>query len=179
MKPDNETAQQLLGIAKSAIATHLDGGEIALPKLPHPWHEARAVFVTLRRPDGSLRGCIGHLSPSRSSLIEEITHDAVLAATKDPRFPPVSPSELESLSLSISILGPAEPIADSSHLDPKRFGVIVTQGQRRGVLLPNIDGVDTVEQQLRITRRKANIEDHTPVQLSRFEVIHVPPGNFG
>lgn len=178
MKPDEETVQLMLQVAKSAIEVHLKGGEISLPHLSSPWSEARAVFVTLRDKDGALRGCIGHLAASRGSLIEEIACDAVLAATEDPRFPKVSLDELKTLTLSISILGSAEPIGDSSFLDPKVYGVIVTQGRKRGVLLPNIAGVDTVEQQLRIARRKANIEDHASGQLSRFKVIHVPPDDF-
>jgi AmmeMemoRadiSam system protein A len=175
MKPDLQTTDHLLHVARLAIEAHLDGRKYPLPTLPAPWDEARPVFVTLRSASGALRGCIGHLAASRASLAEEIALDAVLAATKDPRFSPVSTDELPELSVSISILGPAEPIPDSSLLDPRIYGVIVSSGQDRGVLLPDIDGIDTVEQQMRIARRKANIEDHASVSLARFKVIHVPP----
>jgi len=175
MEPDNDTIEVLLGVARSAIEAHLNDSAYSPPQLAAPWATPRPVFVTLRSPGGGLRGCIGDLAATRASLAEEIACDAVLAATKDPRFPPVSIQELAGLSTSISILGPAEPIADASLLDPRIYGVIVTRGQARGVLLPDIEGIDTTEQQIRIARRKANIEDHASVSLARFKVIHVPP----
>jgi AmmeMemoRadiSam system protein A len=175
MTPTPAVVHQLLDIARSAIEAHLGGRKYQAPILEAPWISSRPVFVTLRTPEGSLRGCIGHLTASRQSLADEIANDAVLAATKDGRFPAVSLAEISTLRISISILGLPEPIPDSSYLDPRHFGVVITSGQKRGVLLPAINGIDTVEQQLRIARRKASISDQAKVQLSRFEVIHVPP----
>ena len=175
MTPDPATANRLLGIARRAVECHIRGQPYAHPTLPPPWDTPRPVFVTLRSTDGHLRGCIGHLRASRASLAAEIAADAVLAATKDKRFECVQASELSGLRYSISILTPAEAVRTLDELDATKYGVIVTHGTKRGVLLPDIPGVDTVEQQIRIARRKAQIEDHQKIGLSRFEVIHVPP----
>ncbi|MBR3053979.1 MAG: AmmeMemoRadiSam system protein A [Firmicutes bacterium] len=150
-----------------------DGKKPALPEgLPEEMLERRAgVFVSLHK-EGRLRGCIGTIQPARGCIAEEIIENAVSAALNDPRFDPVRESELESLEISVDVLSDPEPIDSPDELDVKRYGVIVTKGYRRGLLLPNLDGVDTVEEQISIAMRKTGIrEGESGVELERFEVV--------
>ena len=128
------------------------------------------AFVSLKK-NGRLRGCIGTISPVQSSIAEEIKANAVSAAARDPRFDPVQPGELEELEYSVDILGESEAISSESQLDIKKYGVIVTNGTRRGVLLPDLEGVCSVEQQISIAKEKAGIQQQEQVQLERFEVL--------
>lgn len=128
------------------------------------------VFVSIKK-DGGLRGCIGTIQAVQASVAEEIIQNAISAATKDPRFSPVLKEELPWLSLSVDVLGDAERIDSEDALDVKRYGVIVTNGSRRGLLLPNLDGVDTAAEQVAIAKRKAGILEHENVLLERFEVV--------
>ena len=127
------------------------------------------AFVTIHK-GGDLRGCIGTIVPTRPTLAEEIIGNAILAATEDPRFFPVREEELSELDISVDVLGEAEEVDSFDALDPVRYGVIVTRGYRRGLLLPNLDGVDTVEEQVSIALRKAGISGGD-YKLERFEVI--------
>jgi AmmeMemoRadiSam system protein A len=129
--------------------------------------------VTIR-DGGELRGCIGTIEPSERSLADEIVRSAILAATEDPRFKPVAARELPRLSYSVSVLEPPEEIDSINQLDPDRFGVIVSSGGRRGLLLPNIEGIDTPELQVEIARRKAGIHSGAPVRLFRFRARQFP-----
>lgn len=140
------------------------------PKELTPEMKERAgVFVSLHRR-GELRGCIGTFMPTQPNVAQEIIRNAISAATEDPRFPPVRPEELDDLDISVDILSEPEPVTSTAQLDPKRYGVIVQSGRRRGLLLPDLEGVDTVEQQLDIARRKAWIGPNEPIQIYRFEV---------
>ena len=133
--------------------------------------ERAGVFVSLRE-DGELRGCIGTIGPTEPCVADEIIQNGVSACSRDPRFPVVRPEELDFLEYSVDVLFPAEPVEDESELDPARYGVIVSKGWRRGLLLPNLEGVDTVAQQVGIAKRKAGIGlGETGVQLERFEVV--------
>ena len=146
---------------------------IAVPEgLPEEMLARRAgVFVSLKE-DGRLRGCIGTISPVRGSIAEEIMENAISAACRDPRFHPVEPEELDRLVYSVDVLGKTEEISSKEELDVKRYGVIVSRGARRGLLLPNLEGVDTVEEQIDIARQKAGIpEDAENIRLERFEVV--------
>jgi len=127
------------------------------------------TFVSLHKR-GALRGCIGTFEPTCPNVAEEIIQNAISAATRDPRFPPVQDSELDDLEISVDVLSPPEPVESMAELDPERYGVIVESGWRRGLLLPDLEGVDTAEYQVEIARRKAGIGAHEPVQLYRFEV---------
>lgn len=126
------------------------------------------VFVSIKKR-GALRGCIGTFLPTEENLAEEIITNAISSATRDYRFPPISPQELGELEYSVDILTPPEP-ATVEALDPQRYGVIVESGGRRGLLLPALEGVETVEQQLEIARRKAGIGQDEPLQIYRFTV---------
>ncbi len=129
------------------------------------------TFVSIHE-DGELRGCIGTISACRKNIAEEIIANAVSACSKDPRFNPVTADELPYLEISVDVLSEAEPVSDRSQLDAKKYGVICTLGFRRGLLLPNLEGVDTVDEQIEIACRKAGIDpDEEGIQLERFEVV--------
>ena len=114
----------------------------------------------------------GTIVPTTDSIAEEIIQNGISASTRDPRFPAIQPSELSALEISVDVLKPAEPISSPEQLDPKRYGVIVSKGFRRGLLLPNLEGVDTVEEQLAIAKQKAGIRvSDDRVKIERFEVI--------
>jgi AmmeMemoRadiSam system protein A len=127
------------------------------------------VFVSLK-VRGGLRGCIGTFEPCERDIANEVIRNAISSATCDPRFSPVRPEELESLEYSVDVLTAPEQVNSVSDLDPKRYGVIVKAGGRRGLLLPDLEGVDTVEEQVGIAMQKAGIPPGTPVTLFRFEV---------
>lgn len=127
------------------------------------------VFVSLKK-GGQLRGCIGTFMPVQNNIALEIIENAVSAATRDPRFSPVNISEVDQLSISVDVLSPPEAISDISQLDPKKYGVIVTSGFKKGLLLPDLEGVDTVEYQIDIAKRKAGITHGEDYQVDRFEV---------
>ena len=128
------------------------------------------IFVSIKK-DGQLRGCIGTIQAVRNCIAEEIVENAVSAAVRDPRFSPVEPEELEYLVISVDVLGEPEKISSPEELDTERYGVIVTRGHKRGLLLPNLEGIDTVEEQIAIAKQKAGIRENEEVGLERFEVI--------
>ena len=137
---------------------------------PELLHQQAGAFVSIHE-HGRLRGCIGTIAPVTESLAQEIIDNAVSAATRDPRFNPITPDELEWLEISVDVLGEPEEIFSRDELDVKRYGVIVTSGSRRGLLLPDLDGVDTVDQQVDIAMRKGGISPRDKYRLERFEVI--------
>ena len=146
---------EYIEIAKDAIKEYLQTGKRL--KVDHEKNkgERKGVFVTLKM-EGKLRGCIGTIR-GRDPLKEEIVNNAIAAATEDPRFYPVTLDEFNKLDISVDILEPEEEIKDISELDPKIYGVIVEQGYKRGLLLPNIEGVDKVKDQIEIAKDKAGI----------------------
>ena len=133
-------------------------------------HRRAGAFVSIHK-QGQLRGCIGTIGPTRSCLAGEIIENAVSACSRDPRFDPVRPEELKWLEISVDVLGEPEDIDSEKDLDVKRYGVIVSSGHRRGLLLPDLDGVDTPERQVAIARQKAGIGAKEKVKRQRFEVI--------
>jgi AmmeMemoRadiSam system protein A len=128
------------------------------------------VFVSIHK-EGKLRGCIGTFLPTRQNIAREIISNAVSAATRDPRFDPIGPEELKWLEINVDVLSAPEKISSMKELDVRRYGVIVSCGSRRGLLLPDLDGVDTVEEQVDIARRKGGIRENEPITLERFEVV--------
>ena len=163
----------LPALARQAVETFvLTGNQITAPAKDSALLSARAsCFVSIKTYAGDLRGCIGTIEPARQNLGEELIANAINAATRDPRFDPVSESELAELAYSVDILGAPEP-ASFEGLDPKIYGVIVEDesGKLRGLLLPDIAGVDTARQQVDIAARKAGIAPGKPIRLSRFRV---------
>jgi len=160
-------------LARKSLETYLKTGKpLKLPEgLPEDLTERRAgVFVSLKK-HGRLRGCIGTISATEGSIADEIIRNAISAGTGDPRFDPVEVSELPELVYSVDVLGDAEPAASPEALDAKRYGVIVTKGYRRGLLLPNLEGVDTPQQQIAIALQKAGISPDEKYALERFEVV--------
>ena len=128
------------------------------------------TFVSIHE-HGELRGCIGTISPTRSSVAEEIIGNAISASTRDPRFPAIKPDELPWLDINVDVLGEPEDIDSEDELDVKRYGVIVSCGHRRGLLLPDLDGIDTPQQQVEIAMKKGGIRKSERYRLQRFEVI--------
>lgn len=128
-----------------------------------------ACFVSLHLK-GELRGCIGTILPTMGNLVSEIIRNAICACSEDPRFEPVGPEELALLEIAVDILGKPESVEDASFLDPERYGVIVSTRAKRGVLLPALDGVDSVPVQLAIALRKAGITPDEPYTIQRFTV---------
>ena len=160
-------------LARSALEHKLkNSGDLPVPDgLPDEMTDERAgVFVSLHK-DGMLRGCIGTIAPTTKSVAAEIMQNAVSAGLHDSRFAPVTVSELPYLTYKVDVLSAPEPVSDPDQLDVKRYGVIVSRGHRRGLLLPNLDGVDTVAEQISIARQKAGISKSDAVKLERFEVI--------
>jgi AmmeMemoRadiSam system protein A/AmmeMemoRadiSam system protein B len=163
-----------IALARKTINNYVETGKIIpVPKdLPQDMLNKRAgTFVSLHK-DGQLRGCIGTINPVTANIAQEIINNGVSAATHDPRFAPVHAEELPYLEISVDVLGPIEEHITDKDLDVKRYGVIVTKGGRRGLLLPNLDGVDTIEDQIAIAEQKAGIAvGEIGVDLARFEVI--------
>lgn len=160
-------------LARKTIESHVRMGEkIAVPDgLPRELYSQKAgVFVSIKE-DGGLRGCIGTIHAVQASVAEEIIENAISAACRDPRFAPIRQDELDRLEISVDVLGATEPVDTPDELDVRRYGVIVTKGSRRGLLLPNLDGIDTVEEQIAVARRKAGIGEEEDIMLERFEVI--------
>jgi AmmeMemoRadiSam system protein A len=166
----------LVELARRTIEAYVtDGRRISPPQDLSPEMRQRAgVFVTIHRK-GRLRGCIGTIEPTCDYVAEEVIRNAVSAATRDPRFPPIRRRELKDLSIKVDVLGEPELVSRMDDLDPVRYGLIVQSVSRpwkRGLLLPDLAGIDTVEKQVQWTReRKAGINDpNEPVEMFRFEV---------
>ena len=150
---------------KDEISRYADGeiGELE--------NRRAGAFVSIHK-EGRLRGCIGTTSSTTDSIAQEIIQNAISASTRDPRFSPITMEELIKLEITVDILGDSERIESEDQLDVKKYGVIVTKGMKRGLLLPNLDGVDTVEEQLSIAKRKAGLAaDEKGCMLERFEVV--------
>ncbi len=161
-------------LARQSLETYVRTGS-RLEQLPdglpdEMTQRAAGAFVSLHI-GGQLRGCIGTIAPTTENVAQEIVQNAVSAGTRDPRFPPVHPEELDELEYSVDVLGEPEAVDSLDQLDPKRYGVIVSCGTRRGLLLPDLDGVDTVSQQIEIAREKGGIRADDPYRIERFEVV--------
>ncbi|MBI5188456.1 MAG: AmmeMemoRadiSam system protein A [Nitrospirae bacterium] len=161
----------IVELAKKTVETFIKEGRTIKPPetLSPEMAEKAGVFVSLKK-HGQLRGCIGTFMPTCENVALETIRNAISAATQDYRFHPVEKDELGELVYSVDVLSPPEKVKDISELDPKRYGVIVVRGHRKGLLLPDLEGVDTVEEQLRITRMKAGILPDEVVDIYRFKV---------
>ncbi|GHU63375.1 hypothetical protein AGMMS49983_06680 [Clostridia bacterium] len=164
-----------VALARSTAEAYVKTHRMYEPQEPLPEEitgQRAGVFVSIKK-QGNLRGCIGTISPTKENIGLEIRHNAISAAAHDPRFDEIEPCELPYLSYSVDVLEPAEKIDSAADLDPKKYGVIVSLGGKRGLLLPNLDGIDDVETQIEIAMQKAGIAKHdrAKIQLERFEVV--------
>ena len=173
MDEKRATEDEYVQLARATVESYVRQGKVpdaATLNGSELLDKRAGAFVSIHK-NGRLRGCIGTILPVRENLAEEIIHNAVSAATQDPRFEPITGGELDALDIKVDELMPPEDIATPDELDVKRYGVIVTNGMRRGLLLPDLEGVDSVEQQIDIARQKAGIGAHEKLNLQRFEVI--------
>jgi AmmeMemoRadiSam system protein A len=160
----------IVKLARETVESYIREGKIPEPEELIPeMKEQAGVFVSLHK-HGELRGCIGTFEPTKENVAQEIINNAISSATMDPRFPSVTPSELDDLEYSVDVLTRPEAVKDIKELDAKEYGVIVEGGFRRGLLLPDLEGVDSVEEQIAICRLKAGIPYDEPVNLYRFQV---------
>ena len=168
------TSHPLVQLARDTIENYVSRGKtIQPPKELTPEMEKQAgTFVSIHK-HGMLRGCIGTIEPTQANVAQEVIQNAISAATRDPRFPPIMPEELADLDIKVDVLSEPEPVESMEELDPRRYGVIVQSARdwRKWLLLPDLEGVDTVEYQVDIARRKAGIWPDEPIKLYRFEVL--------
>lgn len=161
-----------VALARKSIAYYLQNRKkLPLPDdLPPELIEQQAgVFVSLKKGE-RLRGCIGTFLPNKDNIALEIIENAISSAIHDPRFSPVTLDEVGSLSISVDVLSAPEEIKNNSQLNPKKYGVIVSCGYKKGLLLPDLEGVDTIEQQIDIARQKAGIYADEDFEIERFEI---------
>jgi len=165
------TMSPLVALAHKAVEEYVKHGEVTNPpkELTPEMKERAGVFVSIHEK-GELRGCIGTFEAAYQNVAVEIIHNAILAATEDPRFSAIREQELPLLDISVDVLTKPEPVKGVSELDAKKYGVIVGCGYRRGLLLPDLEGVDTPEEQINICRMKGGIGEDEPVKLYRFGV---------
>lgn len=160
----------LVRLARKAVETYVREGTVIQPdKLTSEMKGKAGVFVSIHKFD-NLRGCIGTFEPTQENIAREIIHNAINSATADPRFLPITSNELKDLEFSVDVLTSPERVENRDKLDPKKYGAIVECDYRRGLLLPDLEGVDTVEQQVSICCQKAGIAPGEPIKLYRFEV---------
>lgn len=161
----------LVKLARDTIETYIKEGKTISPpaELTEEMKVKTGVFVSLKK-QGQLRGCIGTFTPTEENVAKEIIRNAISAAVYDPRFPPVEIHELPDISISVDVLTKPEKVKGPEELDAKKYGVIVQSGPLKGLLLPDLEGVATPEDQIAICRRKAGIGENEPVELYRFEV---------
>jgi AmmeMemoRadiSam system protein A len=165
-----QTVHPYVRLAQEAVENYVRYHQVVEPfDLTTDMRRRAAAFVSIKKL-GDLRGCIGTVEPAYLDLAHEIINNAIAAATRDPRFEPVAESELAHLTYSVDVLSPPEHIDRPEALDPRRYGVIVQSGRRRGLLLPDLPGVDSVEEQVAIARAKGGILPGEPADLYRFQV---------
>lgn len=160
-------------LARESLEYYVNNNRKYNPKLnfPNDLKDIKAgVFVSLHLND-RLRGCIGTVIPTKSNIAEEIIDNAISAGTRDYRFPPVKKRELDKIEYSVDVLSSPEQIDSIDKLDVKKYGVIVSSGHKTGLLLPNLEGIDTVDEQVSVALKKGGIEESDEYQLHRFEVI--------
>lgn len=167
----NSKMSPMVKLAKEAVEIYVRDGNITPPpaRLTAEMKKQAGVFVSLHK-FSQLRGCIGTFEPTKENVAEEIIANAISSASRDPRFPPVTAGELKDLEYSVDVLTKPRPVKDKSRLDPKKHGLIVECGFRKGLLLPDLEGVDSVDRQIDICCQKAGIIPGEPVKLHCFRV---------
>jgi AmmeMemoRadiSam system protein A len=159
-------------LARRAVEEYIISGreaKIEEEELPEILHREAGVFVTLKK-GGKLRGCMGTFKPVQKNAAYEIVSNAMTAAENDPRFPEVEKEELNEISISVDILSEPEAVRNKSQLDPKKYGILVKGGHQTGLLLPDLEGIETAEKQLNIAKRKAGLREDAEVEIYRFTV---------
>ncbi len=161
----------LVELARRSVVEFIKNKKVIAPPEPLPPEMSgkAGVFVCIKK-HGLLRGCIGTFLPGTENIAIETINNAISAAVHDTRFPPVQEDELNDLEFTVDLLSPPEKIEEISELDPKKYGVIVVSGQRKGLLLPDLEGVDTPDEQIQIAKSKAGILPHEKVDIFRFGV---------
>ena len=181
LSEESDKSDGYVKLARASLESYIKKGKkLSVPKdipddilkiLPKEIFEKQAgAFVSIHK-NGELRGCIGTIAPTTDSVAEEIVNNAISASTRDPRFEPITEEEFEWLEINVDVLGEPEDIDSRDELDVKRYGVIVSCGYRRGLLLPDLEGVDDVDTQVDIAMRKGGISPTDDYRLQRFEVI--------
>ena len=181
LSEESDKSDGYVKLARASLESYIKNGKkLSVPKdipddilkiLPKEIFEKQAgAFVSIHK-NGELRGCIGTIAPTTDSVAEEIVNNAISASTRDPRFEPITEEEFEWLEINVDVLGEPEDIDSRDELDVKRYGVIVSCGYRRGLLLPDLEGVDDVDTQVDIAMRKGGISPTDDYRLQRFEVI--------
>lgn len=167
----NKSKTKYSQLAYNSIKSYLKKGntkELDFAAVPDEMQRQAACFVSLHNADGSLRGCMGTIEPMKDNLYEEIIRNSISVATRDFRFNILKLKELDKIEISVYVLSEAIKIESIDELDPQKYGVIVSDGRhQKGVLLPGIETIDTVEQQLNIARKKAGL-DFMPFEKLEF-----------
>lgn len=168
-----QSTDELVNLARNTIEKYIINDEInTVPETASDYitNNKAGVFVSIHK-FGELRGCIGTFSPTRESIAEEIIRNAIAASTEDPRFNRITEDELKYLEINVDVLNEPVKIESIDELDIKKYGIIVYSGYKRGLLLPDIEGVDTVEQQIDLAMRKGNITKDEEIEIEKFEVV--------
>ncbi len=162
----------LVKLARQTIETYVKERTVIKPPQPlsDEMKEKAGVFVSLHKKNGALRGCIGTFSPTTSNVAQEIINNAIESSSRDPRFAPIQEAELVDLDISVDVLSAPEAVKDKKELDAKNYGIIVKAGFKKGLLLPDLPGVNTPAEQIAICRQKAGIGPSEKVELLRFRV---------
>ncbi|MEE9248788.1 MAG: AmmeMemoRadiSam system protein A [Dehalococcoidia bacterium] len=170
-RPCEPQTRLQVSLAREAVEEYVQYGSAkeSPEGLSEEMRKRAGVFVSIKR-SGELRGCVGTTEPMKSNLAEEVIASALGAATRDLRFPPISPHELPDLEYSVYVLSPLEPVPDIAQLEPRAFGLVVRSGSRAGLLLPGLEPVKTPEQQIEMCRAKAGLGPEDPIQMFRFRV---------
>lgn len=159
-------------LARKAVEEYIVSGnetEVDETELPDILKKKAGVFVTLKK-EGKLRGCMGTFRPVQKNAAYEIISNAMTAAENDPRFPEVKKEELNQIKISVDILSEPEKIKDLSELDPEKYGILVKGGHQTGLLLPDLEGIETIDKQLKVAKKKAGLKENDNVEIYRFKV---------
>lgn len=170
VKKIKEHEDDYVRLARTTIEHYVKEKVEIIPEVTKEMKRRAGVFVSIHE-EGRLRGCIGTFMPVQDNIALEIVHNAISACSEDPRFDPITEEELDNLIISVDVLGKIEPVEDISTLDPHIYGIIVSHGSKRGLLLPDLEGVDTVTDQIQIACHKAGIHEGEKIKIERFKVI--------
>ena len=170
VKKIKEHEDDYVRLARTTIEHYVKENVEIIPEVTDEMKRRAGVFVSIHE-EGRLRGCIGTFIPVQDNIALEIVHNAISACSEDLRFDPITEEELDNLVISVDVLGEIEVVDDISTLNPRIYGIIVSHGSKRGLLLPDLEGVDTVTDQIQIACHKAGIHEGEKIKIERFKVI--------